>query len=143
MPIVPHPWLELYAQLPSPAEVCSFLALQGFVYAITATVSSYTQLCCCGQKIIFPRSHPPPLNHTLFTFPLPQWSLRFGRVCIIYMISLGQSSFQYLMFWTLVSGGSLSKSPSMANKGFLDEGWNWYMYGCNNNSLEVILILSF
>lgn len=143
MPIVPHLWLELYVQLSSPAEVCSFLALQRFGHAITATVSSQTQLCCCGQKIVFPSSHPPPLNHILIPFPLPQWSLRLGSVCMIYMIPLGQSTPQYLMFWTLVSGGSLSKSWSTANKGFLDESWNWYMYGCNNNSLEIILILSF
>lgn len=44
----------------------------GLGHAVTASVSSYLQLPCCVQKMLFPPGHPLPLALTLFPSPLPK-----------------------------------------------------------------------
>lgn len=53
--------------------------LTGFMYLITAAMSSYVQPPSCVWKTQFPCSHPMPLTFVLFPHPLLQWFLNLGR----------------------------------------------------------------
>jgi hypothetical protein len=55
----------------------------GFEHAIKNTVSSYVQLPCCVQKIMFHRSYSLLQDITFLLPPLLQWSQALGRRLVL------------------------------------------------------------
>lgn len=64
-------------------------ACTGLVRAVTATVSSCTQVSCWIYKILFPYRNPLPLLLILFLPPLLQWSLSLWRTACVMYVSFG------------------------------------------------------